>query len=302
MANPEKLNAVDSLMHQDSLSIGEKIEKISSLPADELIKSFASDLIHFGLRILAALVIYIVGAWIIKRIVKVMKNIMTKRNVDKSLSTFLNSFVSISLTVILIVITVGALGVNTSSFAALLAASGVAIGMALSGTLQNFAGGVMILFFKPFKVGDFIDAQSYAGTVKAIQITTTSIVTPDNRQIIIPNGNLVNGIINNYSSMGIRRCDWKIGISYGDDVDVAKKTVLDILAADGRVLEEPEKPFVAVDSLADSAVVIVVKAWVKSSDYWGLYYSVNETVYKTFPQKGLSFPFPQMDVHVSHNS
>ncbi len=292
-------NAKDTLATgPEKLAAG--IEKLSSLSFEDIITQLLDNAVKFGLHILAAIVIYVIGAWIIKRINKMTRSVFTRRKIDPSLASFLNSFISISLTVILIIITISALGVNTTSFAALLAASGVAIGMAMSGTLQNFAGGVMLLLFKPFKVGDFIDAQSYSGTVKAINITTTSITTPDNKLIIIPNGNLVNGIINNYSSMGIRRCDWKIGISYGDDTDVAKKTILDLLDSDPRVLKEPAKPFAAVNSLDDSAVTLVARAWVKSEDYWGLFYDINEKIYKEIPKAGLSFPFPQMDVHVKN--
>lgn len=291
----------DSIPASEALSLQEELQKLSSMPVEDMMNALIDDLVKFGLRVLAALAIYIVGAWIIKKLNKAIRRILEKKKVDPSLSTFLNSFISISLTILLIVITIGALGINTSSFAALLAAAGVAAGMALSGTLQNFAGGIMILFFKPFKVGDFIDAQSCSGTVQSIQITSTHILTSDNKKIIIPNGSLINGVIDNYSSTGTRRCEWKIGISYGDDMDMARKTILEILENDSRVLKTPEAPYVVLSSLDSSAVTISARAWVSSADYWNLYFSINELIYKELPKTGVSFPFPQMDITIKNS-
>jgi small conductance mechanosensitive channel len=184
-----------------------------------------------------------------------------------------------------------------ASFIAILGAAGFAIGMALSGTLQNFAGGVMILIFKPFKKGDFIDAQGYMGTVKDIQIFVTTLTTPDNKTIIIPNGGLSTGSLTNYSIEPSRRVDWTVGFAYGDDYDKARSVVLDILKNDKRILPDP-KPFVVLGALADSSVNLTVRAWVKGADYWGVFFDFNENVYKSFAKEGIGIPFPQMDVHI----
>ena len=228
-----------------------------------------------------------------------MMKVMEKRNVDLSLRTFSESFLKITLTITLFIVIIGILGINTSSFVALFASAGVAIGMALSGTLQNFAGGVMILLFKPYKVGDFIEAQGQTGTVKQIQIINTVLNTVDNKVIIIPNGGSSTGIINNYSKEGTRRVDWEFGSSYGNDYDRAKEVLLQLIAADERIFKTPA-PFIALHSLGDSSVNIVVRAWAKSEDYWPIFFDMNEKVYKVFPKNGLSIPFPQMDVHL-HN-
>ena len=191
-------------------------------------------------------------------------------------------------------------GVEMTSFIAILAAAGLAVGMALSGTLQNFAGGVMILIFKPFKIGDFIDAQGYLGVVKEIQIFNTIITTPDNKTIIIPNGGLSNSSMTNYSTEEKRRVDWTIGIAYGDDVDKARAVIKRLCDEDSRIIKDPEV-FIAVSELADSSVNFAVRVWVKAPDYWGVFFDLNENVYKTFGNEGLNIPFPQMDVHVHKN-
>ena len=215
------------------------------------------------------------------------------------MGSFLLSFVSITFSVLLIVTTISVLGVDTTSFVALLAGSGLAIGMAMSGTLQNFAGGIMILLFKPFRVGEYIEAQGFSGTVKSIEITTTHITTPDNKTVILPNGALSNGSINNYSASGTRRCEWNIGISYGDDVAKAKEIILNIIRNRPEIINTPAEPFAALSNLADSAVIIPARAWVNSDNYWTLYYEVNERIYTELPANGISFPFPQMDVHLT---
>ena len=192
---------------------------------------------------------------------------------------------------------IGVLGIETSSFIALFASAGVAVGMALSGTLQNFAGGVMILLFKPFKVGDFIEAQGQSGTVKEIQIFNTILTTVDNKVIIIPNGGLSTGIMMNYSKEELRRVDWEFGVAYGDSYDKARSVLERMLQADSRVLRSPEY-FIALNSLGERSVNIVVRAWVKAGDYWDVFFDMNEKVYKTFASENLTIPFPQMDVHV----
>ena len=253
--------------------------------------------ISVGSKILLAIVVFLVGRWIVRRLNKLLAKILEKRHVEASLSTFVKSLVNITLTLLLIIVVIGVLGIETSSFIALFASAGVAIGMALSGTLQNFAGGVMILLFKPFKVGDTIEAQGQSGTVREIQIFNTILATPDNKIIIIPNGGLSTGLMKNYSREATRRVDWEFGIAYGDDYTKARAVIARLLDADGRVLKDPAY-FIALTSLGESSVNIVVRAWVNAGDYWGVYFDMNEKVYKTFAEENLNIPFPQLDVHV----
>lgn len=278
--------------------IDQKIKTLIEMPTDELIHSGIKLVIDFGLKILVAFVIYFVGGWIIKRIRYILKKIMTKRKIEASLMTFILSFTNITLTIILIIIVIGTLGIDTTSLVALIAGSGLAIGMAMSGTLQNFAGGIMILLFKPFKVGDYIQAQGYDGTVKSIEITNTKITTPDNKKVILPNGSLINGVINNFSTTGTRRCEWKVSISYGDDVDVAKEEILKIINSNPLVISDPAAPMVALEALGESALVIIARAWVNSNDYWTLFYDINEEIYNRLPKAGIRFPYPQMDINI----
>ena len=254
--------------------------------------------VSLGSKLLIALVVFLVGRWIVKKLNRLLVTILEKRKVEASLSSFVKSLVSITLNLLLIIIVIGVLGIETSSFIALFASAGVAIGMALSGTLQNFAGGVMILLFKPFKVGDFIEAQGQSGTVKEIQIFNTIVTTADNKIIIIPNGGLSTGIMKNYSKEETRRVDWQFGIAYGDNYDKAKEVIGRLLDEDSRVLKTPAY-FIALTSLGDSSVNIVVRAWVNAADYWGVFFDMNEKVYKTFARENLNIPFPQMDVHVN---
>ena len=222
---------------------------------------------------------------------------MSKRDIDPSVKTFVGSLVNVSLTILLIISVVGALGVQTTSFAALLASAGVAVGMALSGNLQNFAGGLVILLFKPYKVGDWIETQQgSAGTVKEIQIFHTILTTGDNKLIYIPNGSLSSGVVINYSHQETRRVEWIIGIDYGEDYNKVQQIVRDILAEDKRILNEPA-PFIALHALDASSVNVVVRVWVNSGDYWGVYFDTNKAIYETFNEKGINFPFPQLTVH-----
>lgn len=282
-------------------NIGETIGELADMPVRDIFGFLAENAMSIGLKVLAAIIIYAVGAWLIQRIKRLLKKILVKRNVEASLSSFTLSFVSITLTILLLLITVQTLGVDTSSIVALIAGSGLAIGMALSGTLQNFAGGIMILFFKPFKVGDYIETQGYSGTVHSIQITTTVIKTTDNKTVVLPNGGLSGSIINNYSTSEKRRCDWDISIEYGSDIDLAKSVLMEIVNRNGKVLQEPEKPFVALKSLADSAIIVTCRVWVKREDYWDVFYTVNEEIYKELPKRGIGFPYPQLDVHINNN-
>ena len=274
---------------------------LKSLTFDEFIDKFVSSTVSFAINLAIAIAIFYIGRWIINKLYRLVHNIFIKRNIDASLSTFVLSMIRIVLYFILIVTVIGILGIETSSFLALFASAGVAIGMALSGTLQNFAGGVLILLLKPYKIGDYIEAQGYSGTVKEIQIFHTIINPPDNKSIIIPNGGLSTGSVNNYSRESFRRVDWVVGISYGDSVDTAREKILAILASDSRTItDEPARePKVVVNELADSSVNLKVSAWVASADYWGLYHTINERIYNELPEAGINFPFPQLQIHNS---
>lgn len=292
-------------VHLDSLDIKadtqKLIEHVTTTPAEELLKELLSDIIQFGLKVLAALLIYCVGAWIIKKIKKILSNIFAKRHTEKAIASFTMSLVSITLTILLIILTVGTLGVNTTSLAALLAAGGMAIGMALSGTVQNFAGGIMLLVFKPFKAGDFIEAQGFSGTVSEVNIVSTKLRTTDNRTIVLPNGALSGGTINNISQNPTRRVEWKIGVEYGSNTEKAREVLLGLLNDDKRVLtgpDAPELPSMKLSGLMDSSIELQLRCWVKTEDYWDVLYDTNEKIYISLPQNGISFPFPQLDVHV----
>ena len=273
------------------------MEQLSTLSLDTAISKLIDLGISLGSKLLVAVIIFFIGRWVVRKLTRLVLTIMTKRHVEASLFSFVKSLISITLNFTLVIILISILGIETSSFIALFASAGVAIGMALSGTLQNFAGGVMILLFKPFKVGDFIEAQGQSGTVKEIQIFNTIMTTGDNKIIIIPNGGLSTGIMKNYSKEEFRRVDWEFGIGYGDSYDKAKLVIARLLESDSRVLKEPAY-FIALTSLGESSVNIVVRAWVKAPDYWQVFFDMNEKVYKTFAQEQINIPFPQMDVHL----
>lgn len=349
----------------DNIGSGRSVfEALKGLGLEDAISSITNGIIQFSFRLLISVFVFYAGKFIIKKIYGLVYGVLVNRKVDASLTTFILSLIRIVLFFILIVTIVGILGIETSSFLALFASAGVAIGMALSGTLQNFAGGVLILFLKPYKVGDYIEAQGFSGTVKEIQIFHTVINTVDNKAIIIPNGGLSTGSINNYSLEQYRRVDWNIGLSYGTDYAAVREVILEMLENDERVVKQyveddvkyrktiqkedgasdqseavieskvgwftrfrrsrkkhqlaiqeklreqislnkgiPVKkdctPFVGLSELADSSINIVVRAWTHSSNYWGLFFDMNERFYKELPEKGFSFPFPQMDVHIA---
>ena len=352
---------VDSLanqLHPDSIAAmtpDKIVDKFKYLDLGSLVTSLSSQLISLGLRILAAILIFYVGKFIINKIYSLARAVMIRKDFDRSLTSFLLSFIRITLLFLLIITVIGVLGIETSSFIAIFASAGVAIGMALSGTLQNFAGGVLILLLKPYKVGDYIEFGELKGTVREIQIFNTVINTYNNDRIVIPNGGLATGSLKNFSAEPYHRVEWRVGISYGDNVDTARKVALDILAADARIVhtdadvkedeqqseetheeivdapmpwwkrlfhwqrrraeelrEEHEaklaalipkpnySPSVNVESLDDSQVTLIVRAWTEIPNYWQVLYDVNEQIYKQFPQHGIHFPFPQMDVHVNN--
>jgi small conductance mechanosensitive channel len=279
-------------------SMVEGVKKLATTPVSDWLPDLVKDyLVPFGIKLVAAIVVLLLGRWVIKLIKKALTKVMTRRKMDPSLSSFLMSLVSVLLTFFLIMAIIGILGINTSSLVALLASAGLAIGMALSGTLQNFAGGVMIMLFKPFKVGDFIAAQGYEGVVNEIQIFNTHVLTPDNKEVILPNGSLATGVMTNFSKQGTRRVDWSFSIAYGDDYDKAKSLLLRLCDEDGRIQKTPA-PFVELGKLNNSSVDITVRVWVDAADYWAVFFSMNEKVYKAFATEGLSIPFPQMDVHM----
>ena len=249
-----------------------------------------------GLTLIKAAVVFIVGRFVVNLLNKLVRRLMERRNVELSVKTFVMSLVNILLMILLIVSVVGTLGIETTSFAALLASAGVAVGMALSGNLSNFAGGLIILVFKPFKVGDYIDAPGGSGTVKEIQIFHTLITTVDNRMIYIPNGLLSSNAVTNYNKQETRRIDWVFGVEYGENVERVRDVLQRIVDADKRILQEP-KPMIVLQTLNASSVDILVRVWVKSADYWTVLYEVNELVYNTFNKEGIGFPFPQLTVH-----
>lgn len=344
----------------------EEIAQWKALSFDELMNKLVDSMVQFAINLTVAIIVFYIGKFIINRIHNIVAIILLKRKADRSLTTFLLSLIRMVLYFVLVIICVGILGIETSSFLALFASAGVAIGMAMSGTLQNFAGGVLILLLKPYKIGDYIEAQGYGGIVKEIQIFHTRIVTPDNKSIILPNGGLSTSSINNWSKEDYRRVSWDISISYGDDVQKMRATVLEMFAADDRIVEkfveddrvkhnEPEdgirdeedeepdtdekpkgffarlfshnkkmknaidewrerkkeqlktmiprvdcSPTILLDELADSAVKVTIRAWVRTENYWTVYYEYNERFYAELPKRaGVSFPFPQMDVHIS---
>lgn len=290
----------DSL-NQIQAELAAVAEKIATTPTNELIGDFLEKAISFGIKVLAAILIYLIGAWLIKKIKGMLKRIFDKKGTDAAIASFTMSIVSIALTIILIIVTIGTLGIDTTSFAALLAGGGMAIGMALNGTVQNFAGGIMILIFKPFKSGDYIEAQGFAGTVSEVTITSTKLTTVDNRIIIIPNGALSNGTINNYSDQKFRRVDLTVDVEYGTSSDAVKAVLHSIVKEDARILSEPAEPFIALSSLKDSSIQFTMRLWVISSDYWGVYFDTTEKVYNELPKNGINFPFPQLDVNIKQN-
>jgi len=251
----------------------------------------------YGMNLIWAILTLVVGLWIVKIVVKGVRKGLDKGKTEETLKSFLVSIVSILLKVMVYITALGMLGVEMTSFIAILGAAGLAVGLALSGALQNFAGGVMILLFKPFQAGHYIEAQGHSGTVNEIQIFSTVLKTPDNKTIMIPNGKLANDSMVNYSLEEKRRVDWTIGIGYGNDIDKAYEVIERLLSEDDRILNDPE-PFMALKELADSSVNIAVRAWVNAGDYWPVNFRLNEQVYRTFESEGLDIPYPQQDIHI----
>ena len=260
----------------------------------ELIQSKGVD---FTINLVTALVIFYVGKLAIGFVVRALRKVMRRQEVDKTLETFVCNLVRTVLLVIVIIAAIGKLGIETTSFIAIFGAAGLAVGLALQGSLANFAAGVLIVLFRPYRVGDFVEAAGISGAVVQVQILTTVLKTGDNKQIIVPNGQIMNSIITNYSANETRRVDMVVGVSYDDDLDKVRETLEQLVAADDRILDEPACT-IAVSALADSSVNFVVRPWVKTSDYWGVMFDLTEAIKKRFDKEGISFPFPQQDVHL----
>ena len=255
----------------------------------------------YGIKVLAAIVIFVVGRWIAKGFRKLVRNLMNKRNVDPTITGFVGNLTYVLLLTFVVVAALGQLGIQTTSFIAILGAAGLAIGLALQGSLANFAAGFLMIIFRPFKVGDYIEGAGTAGNVEAIQIFTTLLKTPDNKTVIIPNAKLTSDNIVNYTTKGTRRMDMVVGIGYDSDIDKAREILEELVTADDRVLKDPAHK-IAVVELADSSVNFVVRPWVNVSDYWDVWFDLTEKVKKRFDEAGISIPFPQRDVHVyQHN-
>ena len=267
----------------------------------EMVNDFIAKALNAGIdlggRILAALIIFFIGKYLINWVNKLFAKMLQNRNVDASIQSFLRSIVNITLLVMLFLAVIGKLGIELTSFAALLASVGVAVGMALSGNLSNFAGGVIILVFRPYKVGDYIEASTGAsGTVTDIQIFHTVLTAPDNKIIFAPNGEMSSAVITNFNRKDTRRLQFTFGVEYGTDFELVKSTLLEIINKDSRILQTPA-PFIELSELADSSVNILVRVWVNTPDYWSVNFDMNKNVYATFNEKGISFPFPQLTVH-----
>lgn len=292
----EEILAADSIAAE---KVTQTIDMLKGMTVEDAFSFILKSLTDFAWDIFIAILIFLVGRWIIRYIDKILNKVFVRKEVEISLAGFIRSFVKGALYVVLIITLVKKVGVDTSSFVALLASAGVAIGMALSGTFQNFAGGILIMLLRPFKVGDYILTQGFEGTVKEIRLFNTLMSTTDNKQITIPNSNIINNVINNSSAETRRRIDLNVTISYGDDYDVARAALLDIVNADSRIEQDPNPPYIALSSLGDSAVNVLVRVWVPSTEYWSVYHGLNEKIYKQLPEKGIHFPFPQLDVRIT---
>ena len=277
--------------------VKESVEQLFSVDYSQLIDKLLEGALVVGLKIIAALVIYYIGRWIVRRVMKFMDKIYEKKSVEKSLRSFLSGVVKVLLYVVIVLIIIQVLGINTTSLVAMLASAGLAIGMALSGTLQNFAGGVMILLLRPYRIGDYIDAQGEEGTVRKIGLFSTEIITVDNRIIYIPNSTISTSVIDNYSTSEMRRVDWTVSVEYGTDPEKVRKVLVDMLKSDSRVAADPA-PVVFLVNLADSSVDFSARAWCKNEDYWSLKFDIQERIYVELPKNDINFPFPQLDVNL----
>ena len=278
----------------------EAVHKISSLNYHELLNDIAKNAAWIAIKVVLAIIIYYIGRQIIKWVIRLMDRAFLRHKIEASLQKFLRSLTKALMMIMLLLVIVQTLGINTSSVLAMFASAGLAIGMALSGTLQNFAGGVILLILRPYKVGDYIEAQGQSGTVESIGLFSTCLKTVDNQTIYVPNSAISSSVIDNYSQSKTRRIEWILSISYGDDIDVARKEILEIIASDQRILKVIE-PVVLLKNLGASSVDLSIRVWVNNEDYWNVFYDINERMYKELPTKGVNFPFPQMDVHIKNS-
>ncbi len=284
-------------------TVNEAVDAVTSMDPNtilEFLKNSGIDstlFVNFGKNLIVAILIFYIGRFIVRLVVRGMSRVMDRQQVDQTLQKFVGNLVSMALMVVVIIAAIGALGIQTTSFIAIFGAAGLAVGLALQGSLSNFAAGVLIVLFRPYKVGDYVEAAGIAGSVEEVQILTTVLKTPDNKKIIVPNSQIMDSIITNYSANDTRRVDLTIGVSYSDDLDKVHATLRELVNADERILKDPEC-LIAVQALADSSVNFVVRPWVASGDYWGVYFDLTEAVKKRFDDEGISFPFPQQDVHI----
>lgn len=292
---PDSLNTVQE-------GLANIADKLAHTPTQEIFADMIDHAIAFGLKVFAALFIYTIGIWIIRKIKRLLSRVFEKKGTESTVSSFILSLVSIAMTVMLVITTVGALGIDTTSIAALLAGGGMAIGMALNGTVQNFAGGIMIMVFRPFRAGDYIQFEEYEGTVTEVSIVSTKLTTSDNRIIIIPNGALSNGTINNFSLNKVRRVEWIIDLTYGCDAGKVKELLKSLIEDETRILTvetgAPADPFVALSTLAASSVQFTIRAWVRKEEYWSVKFDMNEKIYSELPKNGFEFPYPKLDVKI----
>lgn len=289
----------------DSLKLEmlENVERIKSDPS-AFVAEIGQKAIDFGFKVLAALAIYIIGAWLISLIAKLIRRSFDRRGTEKTVSSFVISFLKIVMWAILIAVVIGALGINTSSIAALLAAGGVTIGMALSGTVQNFAGGLILLIFKPFRAGDVIEFNGSIGTVNEINIISTKIITPDSKVVVLPNGGLASGTITNYTARELRRVDIFVNVPYGVDSAQCEQAMLAVAREESLVLDDKtpgaENPMAVLHTMEDSSVRFMLRVWVRSADYWAAMFALNEALYTRLPAQGFSFEYPQMEIRIKN--
>jgi small conductance mechanosensitive channel len=269
---------------------------LSSLNIEKILDTLTLWVTAYSMKIIAAVLIFVIGKWVAKKVSNLFIKLLEKNKVDVTLTRFLHSIVYYTLVVVVLIAAAGQLGINTASFLTIVGAAGLAIGLALKDSLSNFSSGVMLILFRPYRVGDFATVGGVTGNVVSIDIFNTTLNTPDNQRVIVPNANITNDVITNVTANDTRRVDLTIGIGYGDDVLKAKKVLGEILKTENRVLETPA-PKIAVSELADSSVNFVVRPWVKTSDYWDVYFDLTEKIKLTFDQEGISIPFPQQDVH-----
>ena len=291
-------STLDSLKTARAEALAEKVQNLSNMSADQIISLLLEEAVKIGMKVLAAIAIYVIGAWVIKKIKRIIRKIMERRNIDPSITSFTLSFTTIALTLMLILMTVDALGINTNSIVALLAGSGLAIGMAFSGSLQNFAGGIMILVFKPFRVGDYVEFQNCTGTISSIEMTSTFIISDNGETIVLPNGTIFNGMLINHSKLCKKRVVWNISVAYGSNIELVRATALALLESNPDVLKEENPPTVVISNLGDSAVIVSIRCWVEHTNYWKTLYWGYEEIYKSFNAAGIQFPYPQLDVHM----